>query len=300
MTTFIASNDMTIFCENNGTVEFKKGDHVFLEHDGETNVFLSRHEDDGEKVHAFEVEITDADLFENLLNNLIVKEEELDDKISYEELSIDVLISEEEIDPNKVIAHLAEVSFKKKPAVRGGKVTKVRVPVSRVKKKRTAKQKQADLKRGKALARDPKAKKNRAKSMKIRKQRGIGECGYMAHWDRLFNETHEQVSREVLESLSSCFEDKAKVSLTKENDIEVNLFNISEEVLVEALDSANVHYVVEGEGDSRLVKIVKPAPSQIVESYYSPKEEEVSVKEEEEPNKGEQEPTVEDEKDSEE
>jgi hypothetical protein len=263
-TTFLAAHDFTVKCES-GEVEYKKGDLVDICHTENDDVFISYHEDDGNKVHAFELDVTDVDLFSSILENTILVEEELDAKISYEEMTLDQLLVEEGVDMADLMQFMVEAAYKK--AVRGGKVTKV--PVRRIKKKMTPKQKATRMKAGKALARNPQAKKQRAKSMAIRKRKGLGESGFIVEASRLFDNSLSTVAKEVNESLTGFFGPNAKVKLTNENKVSVNLFNADEENLKEALESLEVNYIIEGEGDTKVVSFFKPNPSPVVESYYA-------------------------------
>ena len=267
--TYLAANDIVLKCES-GDIEFQKGALIDFCHDEHDNVWISYHEESEDSIHAFEIDITDKDLFSALLENTILVEDELDSKVSYEEMSLDHLLIEEDIEMTKIMQYMVEANFTK--AIRGGKVAKV--PVRRIKKKLTPKQKAARMKAGKALARNPQAKKQRAKSMKLRKRMGLGESqGYIIDQDLLFNNSIEVASKNVFESLKSYFGDKAKVKLTSEHKVSVNLFNADEENLVEALDALEVNYVIEGSSELKIVSLFKPQASVVVESYYSEKKE---------------------------
>ncbi|NNK82750.1 MAG: hypothetical protein HKO92_06480, partial [Flavobacteriaceae bacterium] len=261
-TTFISEHDFTLVCES-GEIEYKKGDLVEFCHDEDGNVWISHFEESEDKVHAFEIEITDKDLFSSLLENTILVEQELDDKISFEEMSIDKLLIEEEIDMPTLMQFMVEAAYTK--AVRGGKVTKV--PVRRKKMKMTPKQKAARMKAGKALAKNPSAKKARAKSMKLRKKKNLES--FVIDKSALFDNSLESVSKRVHESLSSFFGETAKVKLTKENKVQVNLFNAEESQLEEALTALDINYFIEGQDDNKVITFFKPQPDQVVESYYS-------------------------------
>lgn len=271
--TFLAPHDLTLECDL-GNVEIKKGYPVYIEHDEDDNVFILHHEEKDNKVNAFEISITDQEILVGLLESVVLKEDELDGKLSYEDIDLDTLILDEGVDVDKLACYLAEGSFKLKKAVRGGKVTKVRVPVNRVKKKASPKQKAARLKQVKALARSPKAKKARLKSLKVRKQRGLGETGYLINHDYFLNESLSTVAFQTKEVLESAFGDKARVSLNKEKQIIVKLALGDDEGLKEALSSADVNYIIEGIEKHKIITLIKPQTPSVVESYYAKKVEE--------------------------
>ena len=268
--TYIAASDLVIKCES-GEIEYKKGQLVDICHNESGDVWISYHEESKEgKVEVFEIDITDLNLFSSLLENTVLVEEELDDKVSYEEMTIDTLLIEENVEMSKLLQHMVEANFTK--AVRGGKVAKV--PVKRVKQKISPKQKAARMKSAKALARNPQAKKQRMKSMKLRSRVGLGESqGYFIEKGLLFNNSLETVSGNVFETLQSFFGDKAKVKMMEESKISVNLFNSDEEQLIEALESLEVNYILEGTKEYKVVSFFKPQAEPVVESYYAEKKE---------------------------
>lgn len=269
--TFLANADLVLKCES-GEIEFKRGELVDICHSESGDVWISHNEESEGKVHAFEIDLTDEDLFTSILENVILVEEELDQDHGFEELSLDALLLDEGIEVNDLMQFMVEANFKK--AIRGGKIAKV--PVRRVKKKLSPKQKVARQKSGKALARNPQAKKQRAKSLKIRKRMGLGESSYMLNKAALFDNTVESAAKEVSESLTSFFGARAKVKLTSESKVSVNLFNSDEANLIEALDSLDYNYYLEGSQDYRVITLFKPGATPVVESYYSESDEDDS------------------------
>lgn len=265
--TYLAAHDITVNCES-GNIEYKKGDMVDLCYSESGEVWIAYAEEQDNKVYNFEIDITDMEVFSKLLENVIVEEVELDDKISYEELSLDQLIIEENTSQDQLLQFMVEANFKR--GVRGDKV--VKVPVRRIKTKLTPKQKAARMKTGKALSRNPIAKKNKAKSMKIRKRLGLGES-YIIDKAKLFNNDIKVVTQDVFETLTVYFGDKAKVKL-KEGKVSVNLFNADEEQLIEALDNMDINYHLEGSADYKFVSVYKPQAQVVVESYYAEEEDE--------------------------
>lgn len=260
--TYLAANDLTITCES-GTVEYKRGDMVDFCHNESGDVWISYHEEKDGKVHAFELDITDVDLFSKLLENVIIEELELDSKVSYKEMTLDQLIIEEGIDVARLMRLMVETNYKKVV----NKENSIIVPKRSMKVMRTPKQRAAAMNESIAISRDEDAIRNKVKSFKISKKSGLGESFFI---DRglLFNNDQKTIIKNVYENLKSYFGDKAKVKL-KENKVSVNLFNSDEERLIEALEHLNVNYLLEGSDDYKFVSVYKPQARTVVESYYS-------------------------------
>lgn len=267
---FIASKDLTIKCES-GTVEYKRGDLVELNHDKDDNVWLSYHEEKGDKIHAFEISIKDKAVFENLLANVILVSKELDGKHSYEEMSLDSLLIEQGINISQLMQLMVESNYKNIISENNT----VKVPVYRINKNLSPKQKATELKNSICSERLKDVKVEVAKSVHGSIIEGLNES-YFVDKEALFSNSIERVSKNVFESLKSYFSDNAKVSLTSEKKIKVNLFKATEDQLKEALNSLEVNYVLEGNDDYKVVTLYKPQPKPVVESFYA---EEPTVKE---------------------
>ena len=266
--TFIASKDLTIKCES-GTVEYKRGDLVELSHDKDDNVWLSYHEEKDNEIHAFEINIKDKAVFESILSNVILVSKELDEKHSYEEMTLDDLLIEQGIDIVQLMQLMVESNYKNLIS----ESNTVKVPVHRVNKTLSPKQKATELRNSIPSERQQEAKKTVAKAVEASLVEGLNES-YFVDREALFNNSIERVSTNVFESLKSYFADNAKVSLTNENKIKVNLFNATDDQLEEALNSLEVNYVIEGSDDYKLVTLYKPQPKPVVESFYAESEEE--------------------------
>ena len=272
--TFIAANDMEIQCEQ-GSLEFKKGDAVHLEVDIDDNPYLTVYEaDETGLVHLIEVDITTIDTFNALMENLELLEEEYDDKVSFEEMNIDQLLENENVSLDSLTCYLAEQSYRKKRVVRKGKVTRIKVPVRRRKKRMTAKQRAARIKQVRKLARSPKARRNRMKSLKIRRRK-MRESATLVDKFLLLNDSLPVAASCAKEILESYFNDRAEVKLTSKNQIIVKLMDATEEDFQEAMNLAEVNFKVEGTDLNKVVTLEIPMSDPVVESYYSEVEEAV-------------------------
>lgn len=263
--TYIASKPLSIQCES-GEVNFKKGDVINICHDKKDNVWISYHEQSKGKVHAFEIDITDKEVFQSLLENVYLVQEELDSKISYEVIGLDEILVEGHLKMNELLQIMVESSFVK-PQHEG---STIKVPVRRIKKELSARQKATQMKMSESFTRIAGAKKTQAKSIKL--QTTKENKGYVIDTSILLNKSIKPVVKRVHESLVSYFGNKAKVHLMQENKLKVNLFNSDASQLKEVLESLKVNYVLEGTEDYKVVTLVKPQPKTVVRSYYSMKE----------------------------
>lgn len=265
--TFIASKDLTIKCES-GTVEYKRGDLVELNHDKDDNVWLSYHEEKENEIHAFELSIKDKSVFESILSNVVLVSKELDEKHSYEEMALEDLLIEQGLDLVQLMQLMVEANYRNLVS----ESNTIKVPVHRVNKTLSSKQKAVELKNSIPSERQTGVKVETAKAVEASILEGLNES-YFIDTESLFNNSIEKVSSNVFESLKSYFSDNAKVTLTNENKIKVNLFNATEDQLEEALNSLEVNYVVEGTDDYKLITLYKPQPKSVVESFYAEEEE---------------------------
>jgi hypothetical protein len=262
---YIAARNITIQCES-GEVNYKKGSNVHIRHDDKENVWISYHEQDkNKKVHAFEINILDKDVFKHLLENVYVAEEEIDSKVSYEKINLDELLIEEQVQMKDLLKVMVESNYTK--ALYDSEKRKITIPVLRVKKEMSAKQKVFHMAGTTPFKRDASAKKLEAKGIKV-KASTMESKGWILNTKSLFDKKLSTAAIRVSESLTSFFGNKAKVKLTKENKINVNLFNSDVAQLKECLNSLKVNYKIEGTKDQKVVTLFKPRSKFVVESYY--------------------------------
>lgn len=264
--TFIAENDLTIECEN-GSIEYKKGQVVHIEVDEKDDPYLSYHQEDADgKVTAFEIDITTLDMFNSLMENLIT-EEDLEENVDYVEMEIDDLLFNEGVNLEALTCYMAEVARKKITRFSGGKRTRISVPVRKRKKRPTAAQKRARIKQVRALARSPKAKRNRMRSMKARSRQAASNH-VIAH-DLLLQEDSEALNKYTAAKLEAYFGENAEVSLHK--DVLKVAFGKKATMahLEEALQQAEVNFKIEERKGGALISLVVPESTPVVESYYA-------------------------------
>jgi len=268
--TFLAADELVLRTES-GEVVYPKGAIIHLEQDEEGGVFISYHEADDEKVHAFEIDITSRKILEAIFENVIL-EEDVEDEITYVEMTLDQLILDEGLTNNEVSCYITEVTRKRKLVFQKGKKKAIMVPTRRFNNKRTAKQKAA-LKSAQRMAkRSPGAKRQRAISMKKRRSAGLSEA-FLAT-DYMFNESLQAIVSDTAKKLESVLGDRAKVSVSEDHEIKVRLLQAEEAEVLEAIEQADVHYTIEGDENNKVIKLVKPMAEAAVTSLYDVVEEE--------------------------
>lgn len=262
--TLIASNEIVLSTES-GTVTYPKGSVVHLEQDSNDELFISYHEADEEKVHAFELEVTTKAVLEGILANCVILEAELDNKITFEERTLDQLIIEEGLSSSQISCYLTEVSFKKRDVVKNENNTTIQVPVRNRSKTLTAGKRATMFGESAPMTRNESATKQNIKSLDINETTSLSNS--FLDVDYMFGESLEFVSIETAKTLESILGDRAKVMIS-ESGIKVRLLQAEEAELIEALNQANINYTIEGDESLKVITLVKPVTESVVVSHY--------------------------------
>lgn len=200
--TLVAATMLQIECSEFGMVQYEPGQTMDLNfHEGEASPTLTIYVDskktitDKDTLEESEVDVIvpvevalSPSLAETVFTHAVILGEELDEECVLEEVSIPVLIAEEGILHSDLTQYIS-LDEKVKKVIRNGKEVRINVPVNRRKKKLTAKQRMARSKAAKKTARNPNAKRARAKSMKIRKQRHLDSVGYLLNKQSMMTES---------------------------------------------------------------------------------------------------------------
>lgn len=230
-------------------------------------------------------------IFEGLMKNAIVHEDEMEIDTSFQDANIREMLLKrectvpalldfitsltenqqeivefapitEDVDAEYVTT-FAEVMAKK--VIRGGEV--VKVPVKRRKKKLTAKQRAARIKAGRQISKSlsrPDAKRKRAKSLKLRKSRHLDSVGYFIDYNAIKEGLIEEsesysLGMAIRDRLNNRIGDKVSTYMLNDGRVKVELLSGSSKSITSVLDEMDCRYEIDDNAyDAENVYVIIP------------------------------------------